>query len=187
MNAFLPSLGARVEDVRRSLAARLKNEYTRIMSTPARLSLSFVSVVLLAAAIVGCGKKEEEPVVLAMPSATAPAPVKAAEDPAPAATPQPIAAGGSAAAVDTAAAPATPPPAAEAPKGPAPSIEGCCSALQNMTRDAKLDAVTKSKATAALGMCNATAPLVKSGKAPRATALTQIKATMGGSAPSACN
>ncbi len=56
-----------------------------------------------------------------------------------------------------------------------------------MAKDAKVDAVTKSKANAAAGMCNVTAPLVKSGKAPRSTALTQIKATMAGSAPAACN
>lgn len=56
-----------------------------------------------------------------------------------------------------------------------------------MAKDAKVDAVTKSKANAAATMCNATAPLVKAGKAPRSTALTQIKATMAGSAPAACN
>jgi hypothetical protein len=151
------------------------------MSTPVRLSFSLVSIVLVAAAIVGCSKKEDDPVVLTMPSAEGVAPVKAAEDPAP----QPTVA--DSAAADTVAA-AAPPPPADAPKAAPPQpIDGCCSALTAMTKDAKLDAVKKSKATAAASMCNATAPLVKSGKAPRSTALTQIKATMAGSAPAACN
>jgi hypothetical protein len=151
------------------------------MSTPVRLSFPLVSIVLVAAAIVGCSKKEDDPVVLTMPSAEGVAPVKAAEDPAP----QPAVA--DSAAADTVAA-AAPPPPADAPKAAPPQpIDGCCSALTAMTKDAKLDAVKKSKATAAASMCNATAPLVKSGKAPRSTALTQINATMAGSAPAACN
>jgi hypothetical protein len=155
------------------------------MLTPARLSFSLVSTVLIAAAIVGCAKKEDEPVVLTMPSATAVAPVKATQDPLP--PPQPVAAGS--AATDAVPAPeVTAPPVADAPKAAAPQpIDGCCSALAAMAKDAKVDAVTKSKATAAASMCNATAPLVKSGKAPRTTALTQIKATMAGAAPAACN
>lgn len=151
------------------------------MSTSSRLTLSLISLALVASAM-GCSKEKEEPVVMALPSAAPVAPAPAVEDK-PAEPAQPVAA------ADTAAAAATPaPPAADAPKAAAPQpIDGCCSALQAMTKDAKLDAVTKSKATAAAGMCNATAPLVKSGKAPRSTALTQIKATMAGAAPAACN
>lgn len=134
----------------------------------------------------GCSKDKEDPVVMALPSAAPAAPAKAVEDkPAEQPAAQPIAAG-----TDTAAAPAATPaaPATDAPKAAPPQpIDGCCSALAAMAKDAKLDGVTKSKANAAAGMCNATAPLVKSGKAPRSTALTQIKATMAGSAPSACN
>lgn len=151
------------------------------MSTSARFSFALVSIVLIAAAIVGCGKKEDEPVVLAMPSAAV-VPVKATQDPLP--PPQPAAEG--TAAVDPAA--ATPPPPVEAPKAAPPQpIDGCCSALAAMAKDAKVDAVTKSKANAAAGMCNATAPLVKSGKGSRTTALVQIRGTMGGAAPAACN
>jgi len=163
------------------------------MSTPARLSFSLVTIVLIAAAIVGCGKKEEEPIALAMPSAAAVTPVKATQDPTPAAAAAGNAAAGNAAGnaaatPEAAATPAAVAPPAEAPKAAPPQpIDGCCSALQSMTRDAKLDAVTKSKASAALSMCNATAKLVKDGKASRSTALTQIKATMAGKAPSACN
>jgi hypothetical protein len=153
------------------------------MLISSRLSFALVSLVLVASAM-GCGKEKEEPVVLTLPSATAVAPVKATQDPTPAVA-QPAAAG-SAAAVDTAAAPVAPP--ADAPKAAAPQpIDGCCSALLEMTRDAKLDTVTKSKAASAAAMCNATAPLVKSGKGSRATALTQIRGAMAGKAPSACN
>ncbi|HRI65247.1 MAG TPA: hypothetical protein PK156_13455 [Polyangium sp.] len=150
--------------------------------------LTFLSVVLLAAAMGGCSKEKEEPVVMTLPSATAVAPVKATQDPTPPPA-EPVAAAGSAGVAADPAAAATPAaPATDAPKAAAPQpIDGCCSALSSMTSDAKLDAVTKSKATAALAMCKATAPLVKSGKAPRATALTQIKSTMAGKAPSACN
>ena len=150
------------------------------MSTPARFSFSLVSIVLIAAAIVGCAKKEDEPVVLTAPSAAV-VPVKATQDPLP--PPQPVADG-------TAADPAvaTAPPPVEAPKAAPPQpIDGCCSALAAMSKDAKVDAVTKSKANAAAGMCNATAPLVKSGKGSRATALIQIRGAMGGAAPAACN
>jgi|GEM_PF-4838497 len=155
------------------------------MSISARLSFSLVSIVLVAAVIVGCGKKEEEPVVLAMPSAAV-EPVKATQDPTP--SPQPVAAGSAGAADPAAVAPAVAPPPDDAPKAaPAQPIDGCCSALKSMTQDAKLDVGTKSKATAAAAMCNAMAPLVKSGKGSRATALTQIKATMAGKAPAACN
>lgn len=152
------------------------------MSIPFRLSFAFVTIGLVASAM-GCSKEKEEPVVLALPSATAVAPVKATQDPTPA---QPAAAGSAnAAAMDTA---AVAPPPADAPKAAPPQpIDGCCAALTEMTRDAKLDAATKSKATAAAAMCNATAPLVKSGKGSRATALTQIRGTMAGKAPSACN
>ncbi len=153
------------------------------MSIPARLSFSLVSIVLIAAAIVGCAKKEDEPVVLTMPSAAAIAPAKATQDPLP--PPQPAADGSAMA--DPGTAVATAPPPADAPKAAPQSIEGCCSALSAMTKDAKLDTTTKSKATAAAGMCAATAPLVKSGKGSRSTALTQIRATMAGTAPAACN
>jgi hypothetical protein len=155
------------------------------MSTPARFSFSLVSIVIIAAAIVGCGKKEDEPVVMTLPSAAAVAPAKATQDPLP--PPQPAAEGNAAPPPDAVATAATPTPPADAPKAAPASIESCCSALAGMVKDAKLDAVTKSKATAAAGMCNATAPLVKSGKAPRSSALSQIKATMAGKAPSACN
>lgn len=157
------------------------------MSTPARHSFALVSIVLIAAAIVGCGKKEEEPVVMTLPSATAVAPVKAAEDPpAQPQQAQPIAAASTGS--DAVAAPATATPPADAPKAAPPQpIDGCCSALAAMIKDAKVDAVTKSKAGAAAAVCNANAPLVKAGKSSRATALTRIKATMSGSAPSACN
>jgi hypothetical protein len=155
------------------------------MSTSSRLTLSLISLALVASAM-GCSKEKEEPVVMALPSAAPVAPAKAVED-APAQPTQP--AGGTIAPTDTAAAAATPAaPATDAPKAAAPQpIDGCCSALAAMAKDAKLDAVTKSKATAAAGMCNVTAPLVKSGKGSRATALTQIRGAMAGSAPAACN
>jgi hypothetical protein len=153
------------------------------MSTSSRLTLSFTALALAVCAM-GCSKEKEDPVVMALPSAAAVAPAKAVED-TPAQPTQPA----TAAATDTAAAAATPAaPATDAPKAAPPQpIDGCCSALAAMTKDAKVDAVTKSKATAAMTMCNATAPLVKSGKTVRSTALTQIKATMAGSAPAACN
>src|SRR6187402_649177 len=105
------------------------------MSNPARFSFTLVSIVLVAAAIVGCSKKEDEPVVLIMPSAAPVVPVKATQDPLP--PPEPAAAG--TIGTDPAAAVATaPPPVADAPKAAPPQpIDSCCSALSAMAKDAK--------------------------------------------------
>jgi hypothetical protein len=149
------------------------------MLLPVRYSFALV-VSLATLAVIGCGKKEEDPVVLPMPSAAI-VPVKAVQDTAPAvaetatAAPPPT---------DASAAPAAPEP----PKPVAQqSIDGCCSALAGMLKDPKTSAQVKSKATAASAMCGALAKQVKSGTGSRTTALTQIKATMAGNAPSACN
>lgn len=152
------------------------------MLLSARVSIALIVVSGLLA--IGCGKKEEEPVVMTMPSAAV-APVKAVED-----TPQAQPAAADSAAADPAAAAAanTPPPAAEPPKPVAQaSIDGCCSALAAMVKDAKSDAALRAKATSASAMCASMAKLVKEGKGSRSTALTQIKATMVGKAPAACN
>jgi len=155
------------------------------MLTPARAYSALLTIALGAALVTGC-KKDEAPEPVPMPSAAAPAPVKAAED-----TPQAAqgSAAGSAEPGEAAPPQAVAPTASEAPKpaGPAPSIDGCCSALQALSKDAKANATVKSKAAQAASMCAATAPLVKQGKAPRSSALTQIRATMVGSAPAACN
>ncbi len=150
------------------------------MLLPVRFSFA-VLVSLASLVVIGCGKKEEDPVVLAMPSAAI-APVKAVPDNAPAA---------GTVAAETAPPPTdapVPPAAVEAPKPVAQQpIDGCCSALAGMLKDPKTSALVKTKATTASVMCGALAKQVKEGKGSRTTALTQIKATMAGNAPSACN
>lgn len=151
------------------------------MVLPARVS-SLLIVSLVALAALGCGKKEEEPVVMALPSATV-APVKAVED-----SPQPPPATGNATADAVPVMAASTAPVAEPPKVVAQQpIDGCCSALAAMLKDPKTAAGVKAKATAAGAMCGALAKQVREGKGSRTTALTQIKATMAGSAPSQCN
>ncbi|TKC97050.1 hypothetical protein [Polyangium fumosum] len=152
------------------------------MLTSARACTALVTIALGALLFTGCKKEEEAPQAVPLPSA-APAPVKATED-----TPQ--AAQGSAAgsAAPAEVAPSAAPAPTEPPKAvAAPSIDGCCSALQALSKDAKSSSTVRSKAATAASMCAGTAKLVKEGKAPRSTALTQIRATMAGSAPAACN
>lgn len=149
------------------------------MLLPVRFSFALV-VSLATLVVIGCGKKEEDPVVLPMPSAAI-APVKAVQDTAPAVAETASAAPPTDAPVAPAAAPEPPKPVAQQ------SIDGCCSALAGMLKDPKTSASVRSKATAASAMCGALAKQVKEGKGSRTTALTQIKATMAGNAPSACN
>ncbi|MDI1451354.1 hypothetical protein [Polyangium sp. 6x1] len=154
------------------------------MLTSARACSALLTFALGALLFTGCKKEEEAPQAVPIPSA-APAPVKATED-----APQAAqgSAAGSAAPAEAAPTPSAAPTPTEAPKAvAAPSIDGCCSALQALAKDPKANSTVKSKAASAAAMCAGTAKLVKEGKASRSTALTQIRATMAGSAPSACN
>jgi hypothetical protein len=147
--------------------------------------LRSAALVALAAGLLltGCGKKEEQPQAVPLPSA--PEPVKAVPDPQPTQT----AAAPTAAPTGTEAA-VTPPATAAAPATTAPvaqaSIDACCKALADI-QSSGLPAATKAKAAQASGTCSGIAKLVKEGKASRTSALTQIRVTMGGSVPAACN
>ncbi|MRG97613.1 hypothetical protein [Polyangium spumosum] len=155
------------------------------MLTSARVCSALLTFALGALLLAGCKKEEEAPQAVPIPTG-APAPVKATED-----TPQAAegSAAGSAAPAEAAQAQPVAPTATEAPKpaGPPPSIDGCCSALTALSKDAKASSTVKAKAAVAASMCTSTSKLVKEGRAPRSSALAQIRATMAGSAPAACN
>lgn len=153
------------------------------MLTSARVCSALLTFALGALLLAGCKKEEEAPQAVPIPTG-APAPVKATED-------APQAAEGSAAgsAAPAEAAPAQPVAPTEAPKpaGPPPSIDGCCSALTTLSKDTKANPTVKAKAAVAASTCASTSKLVKEGRATRSSALAQIRATMAGSAPAACN
>jgi hypothetical protein len=116
--------------------------------------------------------------------------VKATPDPQPTTVPtpaaDPTAATGSAAEAPAAAGTAA--AATDAPKtggGGGASIDGCCSALSAI-KSSGLPPDVKAKAASAASTCAGISKLVKEGKTSRASALAQIRATMGGTAPSEC-
>jgi hypothetical protein len=156
-----------------------------LISVRARIGLLALS--LGALALAGCNKKEEAPQAVPMPSA--PEPVKAAPDPQPTGgAANPGAAAGSATEAPAGPAAVAPTASAEAPKptGGGASIDGCCSALAGIQKSG-LPANVKAKAGSAASTCASISKLVKEGKTSRASALAQVRATMGGSAPSECN
>jgi hypothetical protein len=135
-----------------------------MMNRPILLAL----VVTLAAASVGCGKKESTPAAIPVPSGD----------------PATVASGG-------AEPPATPPPVAPPPVVTPPvshaSIDACCSALSAIEHSGK-EATTKKKAAMAAKVCPGIAARVKSGQMPRGEALAQILSALAGSgAPSECH
>jgi len=138
----------------------------------ARMKRSFSALVLLVCgslALVAC-KKSEEPAPVPVPTGSA-APTPVANDAPPA----------SAAAADTSAAAVVappPPPVAAAPVNAQP-IDACCSALGAVSKSGR-SADTKSKAALSAKICSGIAPLVKSGKTTRASALTTIRSQMSG-------
>jgi hypothetical protein len=119
---------------------------------------------------------------------------KKSEDPAPvpiptgSASPTPV--GSDAPAADTAAPSAAvtaapTPPVAVAPVNQQP-IDACCSALAAVSKSGRA-ADTKSKAALGSKICSGIAPLVKSGKTTRTSALSTIRAQLGGiDIPSEC-
>lgn len=159
-----------------------------LISVRARNAL--LALALGALALAGCNKKEDAPQAVPVPSA--PEPVKATPDPQPTTIPTPAAAPttvtGSAteAPAGTASAAAAPTTDAPKPTGGGASIDSCCSALSAI-KSSGLPATVKSKAAQAATTCAGISKLVKEGKTSRASALAQIRATMGGSAPSECN
>jgi hypothetical protein len=155
-----------------------------LISVRARNAL--LALALGALALAGCNKKEDAP--QAVPVPTAPEPVKATPDPQPTTVPTPAATPTAATGSATEAPAATGTAAAtDAPKptGGGASIDGCCSALSAI-KSSGLPPDVKSKAASAASTCAGISKLVKEGKTSRASALAQIRATMGGSAPSEC-
>jgi hypothetical protein len=117
-------------------------------------------------------KKEAEPQALPVPTVAA-----TPESPPTAAT-----------AAETAPVAATPPPPpkAIAPVAPA-SIDGCCAALSAVAKSGR-GAQAKSKSATAAKICSGVAKLVKEGKTTRPSALTTVRAQLGGvDVPSECH
>ncbi|WP_437906783.1 hypothetical protein WME95_02115 [Sorangium sp. So ce327] len=152
-----------------------------------------------------CRKEEAEPETIPAPTPTV-APVAA--DPVPTATPTPAATPTAAATQEPAAgqepaAAASAEPAAAADAGAATaegvtgattsrgggaSIQACCTALHAVATKSGKSPEAKSKAATASHLCAGIEKLVKSGKTPRAKALTQIRASLAGTTPPAeCN
>ncbi|WP_437715311.1 hypothetical protein WMF45_02130 [Sorangium sp. So ce448] len=151
-----------------------------------------------------CRKEEAEPETIPAPTPTV-APVAA--DPVPTATPTPAATPTAAATQEPAAGQepagaASAEPAATADAGAATaegatgttsrgggaSIQACCTALHAVATKSGKSPEAKSKAATASHLCAGIEKLVKSGKTPRAKALTQIRASLAGTTPPAeCN
>ncbi|WP_233560940.1 hypothetical protein [Sorangium cellulosum] len=164
------------------------------------MSRSAMAFVVLTCGILSgaCQKEEAEPETIAAPTPSV-APVAA--DPVPTATPTPVATQEPAAAQEPAAVGAAEPAAAEAGAGTAAgatgtatgrgggaSIQACCTALHAVATKSGKSEEAKSKAGTASHLCAGIEKLVKSGKTPRAKALTQIRASLAGTTPPAeCN
>ncbi|WP_438034667.1 hypothetical protein [Sorangium sp. So ce204] len=163
-------------------------------------SRSAIAFVVVACSILSssCRKEEAEPETIPTPAPTV-APVAA--DPVPAATPTTVATQEPAAGQEPAAA-ASAEPAATADAGAATaegatgttargggaSIQACCTALHAVATKSGKSPEAKSKAATASHLCAGIEKLVKSGKTPRAKALTQIRASLAGTTPPAeCN
>ncbi|WP_437914590.1 hypothetical protein WME73_02075 [Sorangium sp. So ce302] len=168
-----------------------------------RSSIAFV-VVVCSILSSSCRKEEAEPETIPAPTPTV-APVAADPVPAtptPAATPtaaatqepaagqEPAAAAsaGAAAAADAGAATAEGAAGTATSRGGGASIQACCTALHAVATKSGKSPEAKSKAATASHLCAGIEKLVKSGKTPRAKALTQIRASLGGTTPPAeCN
>lgn len=167
-----------------------------------RSSIAFVALVcsILSSS---CRKEEAEPETIPAPTPTV-APVAA--DPVPAATQEPAAtaaatqepaagqepaaaaSGGPAAAADAGAATAEGATGTATSRGGGASIQACCTALHAVATKSGKSPEAKSKAATASHLCAGIEKLVKSGKTPRAKALTQIRASLAGTtAPAECN
>ncbi|WP_437725167.1 hypothetical protein [Sorangium sp. So ce861] len=167
-------------------------------------SRSSMAFVVLTCGILSsaCQKEEAAPETIPAPAQTV-APVAA--DPVPAATPDPTPTpaatqepsaaasaepAAAAADADAGAATAEAEPAAGAgtSRGGGASIQACCTALHAVATKSGKSPEAKSKAATASHLCAGIEKLVKSGKTPRAKALTQIRASLGGTTPPAeCN
>ena len=145
------------EEVEARYKARMKR------SSSALMLLVCGSLVLAAC------KKSEDPVPVPIPTGAA-TPTPVGIDAPPSAT---------ATAPSAAVTVATPtPPVAFAPVNQQP-IDACCSALASVSSSGRA-ADTKSKAALGSKICSSIAPLVKSGKTTRASALSTIRAQLSG-------
>ncbi|WP_437761933.1 hypothetical protein WMF27_02065 [Sorangium sp. So ce281] len=68
-------------------------------------------------------------------------------------------------------------------RGGGASIQACCTALHAVATKSGKSPEAKSKAATASHLCAGIEKLVKSGKTPRAKALTQIRASLAGTTP----
>ncbi|XXX77848.1 hypothetical protein WMF30_03610 [Sorangium sp. So ce134] len=162
-------------------------------------SRSSMAFVVLTCGILSsaCQKEEAEPETIPAPEQSV-APVAA--DPVPAATPTPAATPAPDATQEPAAAASAEPAAAAADadagaataegaagtgtaRGGGASIQACCTALHAVATKSGKSPDAKSKAATASHLCAGIEKLVKSGKTPRAKALTQIRASLAGTTP----
>lgn len=160
-----------------------------------------LGVLVAASLVTGCKKKSDEsdePLKLPEKKTEASADATASAAPSASATAAASAApaeSGSAAS-SAAAAPSTAPTTAPTPEpatsgavamGGGQGIDKCCAAI-NAIQSTGVSKETKTKASAAAAACGGISQLVKTGRTSRASALTQVKASLAGaSVPAACN
>jgi hypothetical protein len=139
-----------------------------------------IGLATLVLTVVGC-KEEEDPEDIPMDTPT----VEADDDDSP---PQSSAsqaetdAGSDAATVPS---PATAP--AKVTRRTGASIDACCAALRSASAKKQSNSGKTKRLKQAAGLCASIAPMVKSGKTTRTTALRQVRAFAGGASPAACN
>ncbi len=80
--------------------------------------------------------------------------------------------------------PATASPKVTRPTGA--SIDACCAALRSAAKGGGYKRSKSSRLKQAAGLCSSIAPMVRSGKTSRTTALRQIRAFSGSATPAAC-
>jgi len=141
-----------------------------------------IGVTALALGVAGCDKDEDPedvPMETAEPGDDDDDDEGATPDPEPsAAAPD----GGSDA--GEAAAPSSAAPTVTRPTGA--SIDACCAALRSASSGGRTKGGKSARLKQAAGLCSSIAPMVKTGKTSRTTALRQIRAFAGADTPSAC-
>ena len=138
-----------------------------------------IGLAALALAVAGCDEdKDPEDVPIDMPT------VEAEDEQSPPDTSASEAqtdAGGDAA---TPASPSTATPKVTRPTGA--SIDACCAALRSASAKERSKSSKAKRIKQAAGLCSSIAPLVRSGKTTRTTALRQVRAFSGSATPPAC-
>ncbi len=140
-----------------------------------------IGLVTLTLAVAGC-EEEKDPEDVPMDTPT----VEADDDDSPPDTSTSAAEtdAGTGADAATPASPAAPPAKVTRPAGA--SIDACCAALRSAKTRKQSNSGKTKRLQQAAGLCSSIAPMVKSGKTSRTTALRQVRAFAGSAAPAAC-